>query len=145
MVGRNRSVIARTSAPVNGGGSGLRRALLIVLALARIDDLAEAGGTPPEVTERLRAGYQALLGQVDRRLEALSDSADGRGSADRSPADLGAEEGREPLDAEVELRHRVITVERDELDRLVAKRKVSREVASEIRSALDIDETTMRP
>ena len=43
------------------------------------------------------------------------------------------------------LRQRVIAVERDELDRLVARRKVTRQVAEEVRAALDVDETTMRP
>jgi len=70
------------------------RRRLIVLALARIDDLAGSGDTPPEVTERLRSGYEALLGHVDRRLEVLSDSGGDHGSAGGSAG--GPESGSWP-------------------------------------------------
>jgi len=39
----------------------------------------------------------------------------------------------------------VIASERSELDLLLARRKVSEQVADGVRAALDIDETTMRP
>ena len=45
----------------------------------------------------------------------------------------------------MQLRRLVIETERDELDRMVARRQVSRPVAADVRAALDIDETTMRP
>ena len=45
----------------------------------------------------------------------------------------------------VELRKLVIATERVELDQLLARRKVSERVAGEVRAALDVDETTMRP
>ena len=115
------------------------RRRLIVVALSRMDDLAVEEGTPEDVTERLRTGYEALLGNVDRRLEVLGTDGDGTGT-DVPPGDT-----RATLDAEIELRRRVIGVERDELDRLLARRKVSRPVADEVRAALDVDETTMRP
>jgi len=117
------------------------RRRLIVLALNRLDELATDEGAPAPVTRRLRTGYEALLDQVDRRLDLLSAGDDTTGD---SPDGGGGESGAE-YDAEVALRRRVIAVERDELDRLVARRKVSRHVADEVRAALDIDETTMRP
>ena len=49
------------------------------------------------------------------------------------------------LQAERELRKLVIATERAELGRLLARRKVSERVADEVRAALDVDETTMRP
>ena len=55
------------------------RRRLAVLALTRIDDLAAAGGTPDDVTERVRTGYEALLAQVDRRLDAAVRGRGGRG------------------------------------------------------------------
>jgi CPA1 family monovalent cation:H+ antiporter len=116
------------------------RRRLIVLALNRIDGLAAEEGTPDRVATRLRTGYEALLDQVDRRLDLLSAGDDATASATHPD-----EESRAEFEAEVELRRRVIAVERDELDRLVARRKVSRQVAEEVRAALDIDETTMRP
>ena len=114
------------------------RRRLIVLALARMDELAAEDGTPDAVTQRLRSGYEALLDQVDRRLDTLG--ADG-GDGDTAPG--GADDGA--YGAEAALRRKVIAVERDELDRMVSRRKISRPVAEEVRAALDIDETTMRP
>lgn len=119
------------------GWAGTR---LIVLALNRIDGLAAEEGTPDRVATRLRTEYEALLDQVDRRLDLLSAGDDATASAAHPD-----EESRAEFEAEVELCRRVIAVERDELDRLVARRKVSRQVAEEVRAALDIDETTMRP
>ncbi|HEX7459801.1 MAG TPA: cation:proton antiporter, partial [Acidimicrobiales bacterium] len=116
------------------------RRRLVVLALTRIDDLAAAGGTPPEVRDRVRTGYEALLAQVDRRLDVLGDRS---GVVDATGGPVGSE--TEAFAAEVDLRRSVIAAERDELDRMVARRKVTRPVADEVRAALDIDETTMRP
>jgi len=116
------------------------RRRLIVLVLTRMDELAAEDGTPEEVTRRLRTGYEALLDQVDRRLDVLSAGDDGP-----PPDGRMDEESQAEFEAEVDLRRKVIAVERDELDRLVARRKVSRPVAEEVRAALDIDETTMRP
>ena len=119
------------------------RRRLIVLVLTSMDDLAAEEGTPDAVTARLRTGYEALLDQVDRRLELLgTEHADGPDidGAPESDDGPGAAFG-----AEAALRRRVISAERDELDRLLARRKVSRQVADEVRAALDIDETTMRP
>jgi len=116
------------------------RRRLVVLALARIDDLAANGGTPDDVVARVRTGYEALLAQVDRRLEVLDD---GGGAVDEAGVPAASETGA--FEAEVELRRNVIAVERDELDRMVVHRLVSRPVADDVRAALDIDETTMRP
>ena len=116
------------------------RRRLVVLALIRIDDLAAAGGTPPEVRDRVRTGYEALLAQVDRRLDVLGD---GSGTVDTAGGPIESE--TEALAAEAVLRRTVIAAERDELDRMVARRKVTRPVADEVRAALDVDETTMRP
>ena len=56
------------------------RRRLAVIALARIDDLAATRGTPDAVTERVRTGYEALIAQVDRRLDLLSDDGTGPGA-----------------------------------------------------------------
>jgi len=116
------------------------RRRLVVLALTRIDDLAATTDTPEDVTERVRSGYEALLAQVDRRIELLTDSdASGPGTGVDEETETGA------FEHEVRLRRMVIETERDELDRMVARRRVSRPVAAEVRAALDVDETTMRP
>ena len=116
------------------------RRRLVVLALTRIDDLAATEGTPDDVVARVRTGYEALLAQVDRRLEVLDE---GGGAVDEAGVPVEGE--TRALTAEVELRRNVIAVERDELDRMMVHRLVSRPVADEVRAALDIDETTMRP
>ena len=116
------------------------RRRLVMLALTRIDDLAAAGGTPTEVRDRVRTGYEALLAQVDRRLDVLGDRS---GAVDAAGEPI--ENETEAFEAEVMLRRSVIAAERDELDRMVARRKVTRPVADEVRAALDVDETTMRP
>jgi len=124
------------------------RRRLIVLALSRMDDLAAEDGTPAEVTARLRTGYEALLDQVDRRLDVLSGTGADRpddGPDDGATTPTAEDDARDALAAEAALRGRVIAVERDELDRMVSRRKISREVADEVRAALDVDETTMRP
>jgi len=119
------------------------RRRLTVIALARIDDLAGEGQVPGQVRERVRSGYESQLARIDRRLEAVRDD----GADDTAPA-AGTGEGAGPeavLHAELAFRRRVIAAERDELEALVERRKVSKRVADEVRSALDVDETTMRP
>ena len=92
------------------------------------------------MTERVRTGYEALLAQVDRRIELLTDG---------TLPDEGAGPPRRARPGRSRPRSRsgamVIEFERDELDRMVANRRVSRPVAAEVRAALDVDETTMRP
>ena len=88
----------------------------------------------------MRIGYESLLAHVDRRLDVLGDideAVDGAGDP--------VEGETRAFEAEVELRRIVIATERDELDRMVNHRKVSQAVADEVRAALDVDETTMRP
>jgi len=119
------------------------RRRLIVLALGRIDALADEDGTPGAVVARLRTGYEDLLDQVDRRLDTLG-AGDGGPTGDGDGAGAGGDPTA-TFEAEVALRRRVIAVERDELDRLLARRKVTRRVADEVRAALDVDETTLRP
>ena len=112
---------------------------LVVLALSRIDDLAVATGAPDDVTARVRTGYEALLAQVDRRIELIGDPT----SEPAGDAAVVSDDGA--FESEIMLRRLVNELERDEHDRLVARRRVSRPVAADVRSALDIDETTMRP
>jgi CPA1 family monovalent cation:H+ antiporter len=119
------------------------RRRLVVLALTRIDDLAAATGTPEGVTERVRTGYEALLAQVDRRIELFADAGVDSGDPDNGGAGDDGDTGA--IESEIALRRLVIETERDELDRMVAHRRVSRPVAAEVRAALDVDETTMRP
>jgi len=115
------------------------RRRLAVLALSTLDDLALEGVTPADVTARVRSGYEALVAQTDRRIELL---ADGGGA---EPKHGGDESGPGAFEAEQALRRRVIDAERDELDRMLARRSISPPVADKVRAALDIDETTMRP
>jgi hypothetical protein len=51
----------------------------------------------------------------------------------------------EVLRAEQDLRLQVIASERTELEQLLARRRVTDRVADQVRAALDVDETTMRP
>jgi hypothetical protein len=70
------------------------------------------------------------------------------GIADRDGLGEGSEAGVGPrghFEAELELRKLVISAERAELDHMVARRKVTDRVATGVRTALDVDETTMRP
>jgi hypothetical protein len=88
-------------------------------------------------------GYESQLARTDRVLESIgAEGAAGDGS--EGPGDATAN-GSGDLDAERELRVLVITAERNELDQLVARRKISERVAGGVRAALDVDETTMRP
>ena len=124
------------------------RRRLTVLALNRLEDLTDAEPFPDEVVDRIRIGYESQLARLDRRLEALGSGSDGDDGVDGDGAASG--EGPFPgrrghLQAERELRKLVIATERAELDLLLARRKVSEQVADGVRAALDIDETTMRP
>jgi len=127
------------------------RRRLTVLALARLEELTGTERFPDEVVDRIRIGYESQLARLDRRLEALGSGSgdgdgvgpgggDGAGSGDGLPVD-----GRDHLQAERELRKLVIATERAELELLLARRKISEQVAGGVRAALDIDETTMRP
>jgi hypothetical protein len=119
---------------------------LRAIIVNRLEDLTSAEQFPDEVVDRIRIGYESQLARLDRRLEALG-SGTGHGAAggvagdgDGLPADH-----RGHLQAERELRKLVIATERAELELLLARRKVSEQVADGVRAALDIDETTMRP
>jgi CPA1 family monovalent cation:H+ antiporter len=118
------------------------RRRLTVVALADLDGLGTAGRFPPEVVDRIRMGYESQLARIDRRLEvvgAADDGDDGPGGGDAGTDAAGL------LRAEHELRLLVIAAERAELERLLARRKMSERVAEGVRAALDVDETTMRP
>ena len=119
------------------------RRRLTVVALSRIDDLGRTARFPDEVVDRIRIGYESQLARMDRRLEAIDEGdLEGGGAGDGSdPA--GDRYG--DVQAERELRKLVIATERAELGHLLARRKVSERVAGEVRAALDVDETTMRP
>ncbi|HUY65203.1 MAG TPA: Na+/H+ antiporter [Acidimicrobiales bacterium] len=119
------------------------RRRLTVSALSHLDGLARTDQFPPEVVDRIRIGYEAQLGRIDRRLDVMgSGGADGDGSGD---GDGSSADAHGYLRAERELRRLVIGSERTELDLLVARRKISERVADGVRGALDVDETTMRP
>ena len=116
---------------------------LTVVALSQIDELGRSDRFPDEVVERIRDGYQSQLARIDRRLEAINAGAvDG---VDPVQGPGGRSDGHDGLLAEQELRKLVIATERVELGRLVARRKVSERVAEQVRAALDVDETTLRP
>ncbi len=119
------------------------RRRLTNLALTRMDDLAAETGTPDDVTQRLRTGYEVPPDHVERRLDALGPPGDGGDDPPPDSHDGGVM--RSALDAEMALRRRIIAVERNELDRLVARRKVTRRVAEEVHAAPDVAEPTMRP
>ena len=115
------------------------RRRLTVVALAHLDALGDEGGVPDAVVGRVRMAYEHQLDHLDRRLDGPA----GDGGPDEptvGPADSVAD-----LAAERSLRRQVIAAERDELERLVRRRKVSGHVAGEVRAALDVDETSMRP
>jgi NhaP-type Na+/H+ or K+/H+ antiporter len=117
------------------------RRRLTVMALSHIDDLTRSDRHPHEVVDRLRIGYESQLARIDRTLAAL-------GSGTATPEGAGHGDGPgagEHQRAERELRRQIIEAERTELDHLVARRKITKLVADEVRAALDVDETTMRP
>jgi monovalent cation/hydrogen antiporter len=116
------------------------RRRLTVVALAHIDDASQDDRFPPDVVERLRAGYESQLARIDRRIELIEaghdDGADGTDPQDRIS---------DHLEVERDLRKLVIASERVELDHLLARRRITDRVADQLRAILDIDETTMRP
>ena len=116
------------------------RKRLTMVALARIDDLTGGEQFPEEVVDRIRVGYEAQLARIERRLAAI-----GSGEEVEDPAGSGGSDTNAVLQAELEARRLVIAAERAELDQLVARRKVTERVAGRVRTALDVDETTMRP
>jgi len=116
------------------------RKRLTMVALARIDDLTGGEQFPEEVVDRIRVGYEAQLARIERRLAAI-----GSGEEVEDPAGSGGSDTNAVLQAELEARRLVIAAERAELDQLVARRKVTERVAGGVRTALDVDETTMRP
>jgi CPA1 family monovalent cation:H+ antiporter len=134
------------------------RRRLTLTAIRRIEELATSDGFPSDVVERLRLGYEFQLARIERRLGSFDEGADGDrvgggGEGPEAGADGGRVADRPPSPAEAEaqlrsemdLRHLVIEAERDELDGLVARGRISQRVASSVRVALDLDETTMRP
>jgi len=119
------------------------RRRLTVMALSQIDELERGDRFPDEVVSRTRIGYQSQLARIDRRLEAMRvGRADGDDGEQRDDPSSGSDD---QLRAERALRKLVIAAERTELDQLLARRKVSEQVAAGVRAALDVDETTMRP
>ena len=118
------------------------RRRLTVVALCHIDDVSQSDQFPEEVVDRLRTGYESQLARIDRRLEVIgADNGSGNGLGDEADTEV-ATESRE---AERDLRLQVIATERTELDQLLARRRISDRVADQVRAALDLDETTMRP
>ena len=132
------------------------RRRLTVIALAQIDDADRSDRYPDEVVERIRVGYEAQLARIERQIGAIGfGPADGK-SAARSDGDVGSETATQAgsdgdadpaamLLAERELRQFVIAAERLELEELVSRGKIANRVADGVRTALDVDETTMRP
>jgi CPA1 family monovalent cation:H+ antiporter len=118
------------------------RRRLTVVALCHIDDVSQTDQFPGEVVDRLRAGYESQLARIDRRLEVIG-ADNGSGNSLGDAADTEAD--TESLEAERDLRLQVIATERTELDQLLARRRISNRVADQVRAALDVDETTMRP
>ncbi len=124
------------------------RRRLTVLALNRLEDLTHMRQFPDEVVDRIRIGYESQLARLDRRLEALGSGGpvDGSGSETGETGDDGGPtDMRGHLQAERELRKLMIATERDELELLLTRHKITEQVADGVRAALDIDETTMRP
>lgn len=120
------------------------RRRLTASALGRIDELGAEAAAPDEVVERVRQAYEAQLDHLDRQLGAVpADTADTGADSSESSGDPAA--ALAALAAERELRRRVLDAERKELTRLVERKRVSPHVADEVRAALDVDETTMRP
>jgi monovalent cation/hydrogen antiporter len=125
------------------------RRRLTVVALAQLDDMTRSDRFPDEVVDRIRIGYESQLARIDRRLAAMSAGEDegdsGSGDAGEGGGDRSVIDPVRGLQAEHELRKLVIDTARSELDQLLARRKISERVADGVRTALDVDETTMRP
>ena len=127
----------------------MARRRLTVIALSEIDGFSRDERFPPEVVQRVRAGYDSQLARIDFRLEMIRSNGTGEdptGSSDGYVEDGGPQSDPAALlRAEREIRRLVIGAERVELDHLLNRRKVSKRVADGVRVALDVDETTMRP
>jgi CPA1 family monovalent cation:H+ antiporter len=96
---------------------------LTVIALSAIDDLTRTDRFPHDVVDRIRSGYESQLARIDRRLELIS-AGDDDGTEDGAGSLGGDGHGR----AERELRMLVIAAERAELDRLLARRRITKRV-----------------
>ncbi len=122
------------------------RRRLTVAALSRIEQISASRRYPPDVVERVRAGFENQLTQIEHRLDAVvtsdGDSHPDGPRWDGENTDAGVD-AKESLHIEQSLRETIIAAERSELHDLMARRKVSQRVARGVREALDIDETTM--
>ena len=99
------------------------RRRLTVLALSRLEDLDTIDRFPEEVTSRIRSGYELQLTRIDRRLEAMTSGGVDGDDGDEAAGPTGGTDGR--FQAEVELRGLIIAAEREELDRWLARRKIT--------------------
>jgi CPA1 family monovalent cation:H+ antiporter len=125
------------------------RRRLTVVALQRIDELDDGDRFPEDVVARIRAGYEAQLARIERRLESFG-GADGDGDGDGSGTGSGEDggSGSDPLSDQAAERHArrlVLEAERTELAHLLARHRITEHVAGAARAVLDVDETTMRP
>jgi CPA1 family monovalent cation:H+ antiporter len=118
------------------------RRRLTVIALSRIDDLTRSDEFPPGVVDRIRSGYESELAHLDHLLEMAAPDGDDPGPGAEAEATV---DGRGHVRAEHELRLMVIAAERAELDRLLARRRITKRVADGVRATLDVDETSMGP
>jgi hypothetical protein len=116
------------------------RRRLTVMALSRIDDVARSDEFPPGVVDRIRSGYESQLAHLDHLLEMA-------GAGDDDPAGRAdaTVDGDGHARAERQLRLLVIAAERAELDRLLARRRITKRVADGVRAMLDVNETTLGP
>jgi CPA1 family monovalent cation:H+ antiporter len=117
------------------------RRRLTVIALSRIDDLTRSDEFPPGVVDRIRSGYESELARLDHLLETAAPDGDDPGPGAGADATVDGQGVR----AERELRLLVIAAERAELDRLLARRRITKRVADGVRATLDVDETSMGP
>jgi Na+/H+ antiporter len=116
------------------------RRRLTVIALSRIDDLTRSDQFPPGVVDRIRSGYESQLAHLDHLLEMAGPGGDDPGGRVDATVDANGH-----ARAEHELRMLVIAAERTELDRLLARRRITKRVADGVRATLDVDETTLGP
>ncbi len=121
------------------------RRRLAALAMVRMDELAREEPTPPDVLDHVRANYAVMLDELDHQMAQLGARFPRAVVGGETGEAAGAEVARAHVDAEVALRRRLIELERKELQRLVGRRKVSKQVADEVLTELDRDETTLRP
>ena len=117
-------------------------------ALAHLDTVAEEDRYGEELVERLQSAYRQQLERIEHRLEVAEarseepgpDVTAAAGNHVAGSGDFAALEATERS-----LRSKVIEVERAELNELVAKRRVSLRAAEDVRTMLDLDETSLRP